>query len=53
MNQWSGINSVCYYLGYILQTYLGFTQVNSLILAGAGEFHHLRGEGLGGARCRR
>lgn len=37
MNQWSGINSVCYYLGFILQTYLGFSQVNSLILAGAGQ----------------
>ncbi|KAJ4397457.1 hypothetical protein N0V93_001685 [Gnomoniopsis smithogilvyi] len=32
-NQWSGINSVCYYLAYILQEYLGYSQSMSLILA--------------------
>ncbi|KAI8650899.1 MFS domain-containing protein [Fusarium keratoplasticum] len=34
MNQWSGINSLSYYLGYILQTFLGYSQVVSLVLAG-------------------
>lgn len=29
----SGINSVCYYLAYILQEYVGYTQQMSLILA--------------------
>lgn len=29
----SGINSVCYYLAYILQEYVGYTQEMSLILA--------------------
>lgn len=29
----SGINSVCYYLAYILQEYVGYTQSMSLILA--------------------
>lgn len=32
-NQWSGINSVCYYLAYILQEYVGYSQSMSLILA--------------------
>ncbi|KAF4464676.1 sugar transporter STL1 [Fusarium albosuccineum] len=34
MNQWSGINSLSYYLGYILQTFLGYSQLVSLVLAG-------------------
>ncbi|KAM5344192.1 hypothetical protein ACJ41O_012729 [Fusarium nematophilum] len=34
MNQWSGINSLSYYLGFILQTFLGYSQVVSLVLAG-------------------
>jgi sugar porter (SP) family MFS transporter len=33
MNQWSGINALCYYLAYILQQYLGYSQSMSLILA--------------------
>lgn len=33
MNQWSGINALCYYLAYILQEYLGYSQSMSLILA--------------------
>ncbi|CAK1367713.1 Sugar transporter STL1 [Cercospora beticola] len=33
MNQWSGINALCYYLAYILEQYLGFSQNMSLILA--------------------
>ncbi|KAF2805826.1 MFS general substrate transporter [Mytilinidion resinicola] len=33
MNQWSGINSICYYLAFILQQYLGFSANMSLILA--------------------
>ena len=33
MNQWSGINALCYYLAYILETYLDFSQSMSLILA--------------------
>lgn len=33
MNQWSGINSVSYYLAYILQQYLGYSESMSLILA--------------------
>ncbi|KAI7718611.1 general substrate transporter [Hortaea werneckii] len=33
MNQWSGINALCYYLAYILETYLGFSTQMSLILA--------------------
>ncbi|KAM0544349.1 hypothetical protein ACHAPJ_011885 [Fusarium lateritium] len=33
INQWSGINSLSYYLGYILQTFLGYSQVVSLVLA--------------------
>ncbi|KAK5074629.1 hypothetical protein LTR70_010218 [Exophiala xenobiotica] len=33
MNQWSGINALCYYLAYILQEYLGYSQAMSLILA--------------------
>lgn len=31
----SGINSLCYYLGYILQQYLGYSTSMSLILASA------------------
>lgn len=33
MNQWSGINVLCYYLAYILKTYLTFSTEMSLILA--------------------
>ncbi|KAK5123953.1 hypothetical protein LTR85_002150 [Meristemomyces frigidus] len=33
MNQWSGVNALCYYLAYILETYLGFSTQMSLILA--------------------
>lgn len=33
MNQWSGINALCYYLAYILETYLNFSTSMSLILA--------------------
>ncbi|KAK5940439.1 hypothetical protein PMZ80_006854 [Knufia obscura] len=33
MNQWSGVNALCYYLAYILQNYLGYSQSMSLILA--------------------
>ncbi|KAF2726191.1 sugar transporter STL1 [Polychaeton citri CBS 116435] len=33
MNQWSGINALCYYLAYILENYLGFSTQMSLILA--------------------
>lgn len=33
MNQWSGINSLCYYLAFILENYLGFSTRMSLILA--------------------
>ncbi|KAK4615766.1 MFS-type transporter oryC [Fulvia fulva] len=33
MNQWSGINALCYYLAYILETYLNFSSSMSLILA--------------------
>jgi MFS family permease len=33
MNQWSGINALCYYLAYIFQNYLGYTPSMSLILA--------------------
>ena len=33
MNQWSGINALCYYLAYILQEYLGYSQSMALILA--------------------
>ncbi|KAK7724835.1 hypothetical protein SLS57_004106 [Botryosphaeria dothidea] len=33
MNQWSGINALCYYLAYIFQEYLGYSQNLSLILA--------------------
>lgn len=33
MNQWSGVNALCYYLAYILETYLGFSSSMSLILA--------------------
>ncbi|USP77670.1 hypothetical protein yc1106_04944 [Curvularia clavata] len=33
MNQWSGINALCYYLAYILQEYLDYTPSMSLILA--------------------
>ncbi|KAK0640204.1 Sugar transporter STL1 [Lasiodiplodia hormozganensis] len=33
MNQWSGVNALCYYLAYIFQEYLDYTQDLSLILA--------------------
>lgn len=33
MNQWSGINVLCYYLAYILENYLEFSTEMSLILA--------------------
>ena len=33
MNQWSGINVLCYYLAYILENYLGFSVELSLVLA--------------------
>ncbi|KKY13147.1 putative sugar transporter stl1 [Diplodia seriata] len=33
MNQWSGINALCYYLAYIFQEYLDYSQNLSLILA--------------------
>ncbi|GME36062.1 putative sugar transporter stl1 protein [Neofusicoccum parvum] len=33
MNQWSGINALCYYLAYIFQEYMGYSQNLSLILA--------------------
>jgi MFS family permease len=33
MNQWSGVNALCYYLAYIFQQYLGYTPSMSLILA--------------------
>ncbi|ETN39063.1 uncharacterized protein HMPREF1541_05285 [Cyphellophora europaea CBS 101466] len=33
MNQWSGINALCYYLAYIFQEYLGYSQSMALILA--------------------
>lgn len=33
MNQWSGVNALCYYLAYILQEYLDYSQSMSLILA--------------------
>ncbi|RMZ04780.1 hypothetical protein D0862_05212 [Hortaea werneckii] len=33
MNQWSGINSITYYLTYTLQNYLGFERNLALILA--------------------
>lgn len=33
MNQWSGINVLCYYLAYILENYLDFSIEMSLILA--------------------
>jgi MFS family permease len=33
MNQWSGVNALCYYLAYIFQEYLGYTPSMSLILA--------------------
>ena len=33
MNQWSGINALCYYLAYILQEYLEYDQSMALILA--------------------
>lgn len=33
MNQWSGINALCYYLAYILQEYLNYSQSMALILA--------------------
>jgi len=33
MNQWSGVNALCYYLAYILEIYLGFSQSMALILA--------------------
>jgi hypothetical protein len=32
-NQWSGVNALCYYLAYILETYLDFSKSMSLILA--------------------
>ncbi|SMR55332.1 unnamed protein product [Zymoseptoria tritici ST99CH_1E4] len=32
-NQWSGVNALCYYLSYILETYLDFSRSMSLILA--------------------
>lgn len=35
LSQWSGINALCYYLAYILQTYLNFSSSMSLILASA------------------
>lgn len=34
-NQWSGVNSITYYLTYTLQNYLGFDRNMSLILASA------------------
>ncbi|PNS18200.1 High-affinity glucose transporter [Sphaceloma murrayae] len=33
MNQWSGINALCYYLAYIFQEYLDYTPSMALILA--------------------
>ena len=33
MNQWSGINALCYYLAYILQEYLDYSPSMALILA--------------------
>ena len=33
MNQWSGVNALCYYLAFILETYLGFSNQMALILA--------------------
>jgi MFS family permease len=33
MNQWSGINALCYYLAYIFQEYLGYSPSMALILA--------------------
>jgi len=33
MNQWSGINVLCYYLAYILENYLNFSTEMALILA--------------------
>ena len=33
MNQWSGVNALCYYLAYILQEYLDYSQSMALILA--------------------
>ncbi|KAG9955407.1 general substrate transporter, partial [Aureobasidium melanogenum] len=33
MNQWSGINALCYYLAYILENYLGYSPSMALILA--------------------
>jgi MFS family permease len=33
MNQWSGVNALCYFLAYILQNYLNYTPSMSLILA--------------------
>ncbi|CAN9191970.1 unnamed protein product [Alternaria alternata] len=33
MNQWSGINALCYYLAYIFQQYLDYSPSMSLILA--------------------
>lgn len=33
MNQWSGINSLCYYLAFILENYMGYSPSMALILA--------------------
>ncbi|KAK6394543.1 hypothetical protein LTR95_019571, partial [Oleoguttula sp. CCFEE 5521] len=33
MNQWSGVNALCYYLAYIFERYLGFSTQMALILA--------------------
>ncbi|KAK6441135.1 hypothetical protein LTR95_002632 [Oleoguttula sp. CCFEE 5521] len=33
MNQWSGVNALCYYLAYIFERYLGFSTRMALILA--------------------
>ncbi|KAH6662433.1 hypothetical protein F5X68DRAFT_225942 [Plectosphaerella plurivora] len=39
INQWSGINTLTYYLGYILQTYLGYSPLVATILAGVAFTH--------------
>ena len=33
MNQWSGVNALCYYLAYILENYMGYSPSMALILA--------------------
>ncbi|OQO05943.1 hypothetical protein B0A48_10039 [Cryoendolithus antarcticus] len=40
MNQWSGVNALCYYLTYIFERYLGFSTQIALILASVAFTQH-------------